>query len=250
MPPRQKRRAEEAADPRAACLRSQHVEPPGGAAAEPDAKTGLRMVHGSRHVRVVGGCEGDWPASTDQWCWHCCHPFQGQPLPMPIGYDDRRKVFHVTGTFCGWACMKAHNMASSSYMKSIHANHISLFHWRCTGKLRGIRCAPPRQALRVFGGRMSIQEFRDAGNTDVEYCLLPPRMVLHEHVVHEQKMSSRRSWQTATNKRAVPDLAQVVSFKDVNTKNETLRLKRSKPLQSNRNLLERTMGIGALVQTL
>lgn len=252
MPTR--RRAEAAADdPRAAFLRCQHIDVGDEQQAPPPApKTGtcLRTVHGNRHVRVVGDTDGDWPATTDQWCWHCCHPIPGQPLPMPIGYDDRRKVFHVSGTFCSWPCMKAYNLGSSSYLKSVHANHITLFHWRCTGGLRGIRAAPPRQALRVFGGRMSIHEFREASKHDVDYCLLPPRMVLHEHVLQEQQASSRKSWQTATHKRPVPDLAQVVSFKDVSTKNETLRLKRSKPLQSNRNLLERTMGIGALVQTL
>ena len=39
-----------------------------------------------------------------------------------------------------------------------------------------------------------------------------------------------------------------MSFTDVSTKNETLRLKRPKPLQNNKNLLERTMGISAFAK--
>lgn len=253
MPRARKAAAAPAQDPRAACLLSRHV---GGSPVPLAAPaTRLRMVRGNRkHVRVASGAtaadsDDDWPQTTDQWCWYCCHPFDTRPLPMPIKYDDRRDVFHVTGTFCSWACMKAHNGHSSSYMKSVVANYITLFHRRCTGKLAGIRPAPPRQALRVFGGTMTIEQFRRASEHDVEYCILPPKMVVHHQVVHEQQNTARLVSMQA-NKRAAPDLGQVVCFKDVATKNETLRLKRPKPLQNNRNLLERTMGIGALVQTL
>lgn len=216
--------------------------------------TRLRTVRGNRKtVRVSSGDDdGDWPLRTDQWCWHCCHPIPGQPLPMPIRHDDRRDIFHVTGEFCSWACMKASNSASSSYMKSVISNYITLFHRRCTGVMKGIRSAPPRQALRVFGGTMSIEQFRAASEGDTQYFVLPAKMIVHHRVVHEQQ-ACRRAHASAASlqaKRAAPDLAQVVSFKDVSTKNETLRLKRPKPLQNNRNLLERSMGIGALVQTL
>ena len=50
--------------------------------------------HAGTAVRV--SCEAaDWPAATDVLCWHCCHAFDGPPLPLPIKYDDRRDVFHV-----------------------------------------------------------------------------------------------------------------------------------------------------------
>lgn len=249
--------ADDARDPRAACVLSIHVDVPGAPAeiVNPHhATTGTRLctVRGNRkHVRVAGEADsGDWPCSTDQWCWYCCHPFETAPLPMPLKYDNRLDMFHVMGTFCSWPCIKAYNGDSVSYMKSVIANYITLFHRRCTGRLRGIRSAPPRQALQVFGGSMSIHQFRDASNHDVEYCILPPKMVVHHHVVHEQQHASRRVAAAQAAKRPALDMAQVVSFKDVATKNETLRLKRPKPLQNNRNLLERTMGIGALVQTL
>lgn len=239
---------------RAACLLSSHVDVPGAPAATRDMPAArLRTVRGSRkHVRVAARDEqdGDWPTRTDQWCWYCCHPFDTSPLPLPLQYDSKLDMFHVTGTFCGWPCIKAFNGASASYTKSIIANHITLLHRRCTGRLRGIRSAPPRQALRVFGGSMSIEQFREASRHDVEYCVLPPKMVLHTDVVHEQQHASRRAAAAQDARRPPLDLGQVVSFKDVDTRNETLRLKRPRPPQNDRNLLERTMGIGALVQTL
>lgn len=213
-------------------------------AAETGGTRLLAVSGGTKRVRVRTESDGNWPLRTDEWCWYCCHPFDTQPLPMPIKHDCLRDVFHVMGTFCSWACMKAHNLESSSYMKSMNANNITLFHKRCTGELRRIRPAPPKQALRVFGGTMSIAEFRAASEQPLEYAVLPPRMVVHHHAIQETDTARHAKTKHASK----PDLEAVVSFKDVSTKNETLRLKRPKPLQSNRNLLERTMGINALMR--
>jgi hypothetical protein len=215
--------------------------PPAAEAPPADAppRFGLVVV-GTRQVRVRPA-EGDWPSSTDRWCWYCCHPFQGTPLPMPTKYDDKREVFHVMGTFCSWSCMKGFNLDSSSYMKPVNANNIALFHKKCTGSLARIRSAPPRQCLSVFGGGMSIDEFR-AGHSR-EYQVLPERMILHSHHTVDEAYLQQRSEQQL-KRAAKTDLGAVVTFKDVSTKNEPLRLKRPKPLQHNRNTLERTMGIG------
>lgn len=189
-----------------------------------------------------------YPSSTDGWCWHCCHPFRTRPLPMPIKYDDRRDVFHVMGTFCSWACMKAYNLDSTSYMKHVNANTITLFRKRCTGCLGGLRPAPPRVALKVFGGTMSIEEFRAACEKPAGYSVLPPRMIVHRHAVLEKETSAQE--QLRKRPTPAPDLNACVNFRDVSTKNETLRLKRPKPLQNNRNLLEKTMGLGTVANTL
>ncbi len=195
------------------------------------------MQLGHKRVRPCT-TSSDWPARTDVWCWYCCHPFTGPPLPMPIKYDDRRDVFHVTGTFCSWACMKAHNSESSGYLKNVNAMHIALFHRRCTGKVGRIPPAPPRIALRVFGGSLGIDEFRAASEQGRTFNVLPPKMIVHHAALEE----------TSVKARPKPcNLAETVSFKDASAKNETLRLKRPKPLQHNRNTLERAMGINALM---
>jgi len=239
-------------DPRGRALRTCVIQ--GAAVLGPDkpaSGTKLFLVgsggRGGKRVRVREEGGGNYPVRTDQWCWYCCHPFPGQPLPLPFKHDDRRDVFHVMGTFCSWACMKAYNRDSSSYMKSVTATYITLFHRRCTGELRGVRSAPPRVALRVFGGHMSIEEFRAASGKPLEYCMLPPRMIVHEQAIQEVDLSQpvRKHKQ-----QPAPDLRAVVNFKDVSTKNETLRLKRPKPLQNNRNLLERTMGIAPVSKTM
>lgn len=232
-----------------AILRSSAIEAPilGPEPAQQGSGTRLVMVSGlDRCVRVcpAGLAKGaqEWPHRTALWCWHCCHPFDTPPLPMPVWYDDRRDLFRVMGTFCSWACMKAYNIQSCSYVKSVNANIITLFHRRCTGRLSGIRAAPPRMALKVFGGSLAIEEFRAASVTgNVLRAVLPPRMIVHEHAIQESQTTRTR--QDVKRARLATDLKAVVDFKDVVTKNETLRLKRPKPLQSNKNLLERTIGL-------
>jgi hypothetical protein len=237
-------------------LRSSAIEAPilGPAHSHhPGSGTRLMLVSGlDRCVRVcpaglAKGGAAEWPRSTSLWCWYCCHPFDTPPLPMPVCHDARRDLFRVMGTFCSWSCMKAHNMHSTSYFNSVNANIITLFHRRCTGRLGGIKAAPPRIALKVFGGHMTIDEFRAASAGQAVHAVLPPRMIVHEHAIQESRSTTAR--QDVTKRaRLATDLKAVVDFKDVVTKNETLRLKRPKPLQSNKNLLERTIGL-SMAQT-
>jgi hypothetical protein len=201
-----------------------------------------RQQPASAAAASAAAADGVASARAGVWCWHCCHPFDTQPLPLPIAYDDRRDVYRVMGTFCSWACMKAFNLESRSYLTPVVANIVTLFRKRCTGALRGIRPAPPRIALRVFGGRLTIEEFRAAAEGSVEHVVLPPRMIEHELVVMQRDAGAATRNRVLAAK-APPDLAAVVNFKDVSTKNETLRLKRSKPMVNTRNQLERAMGL-------
>lgn len=178
---------------------------------------------------------GDWPVSTTCLCWHCCHPFDGPPLPLPLRYDPKLDRFHVVGTFCSWACVKAYNMDSSSYMRHVNTTVITLFHKKCTGQLRCLRPAPPRLALKAFGGHMTIEEFR--GN-DTNLMVLPPKMIMHRPVVEEIPARLRDG-------PSAHQLQDSVSFKDVTTQNDMLRLRRPKPLASH-NMLVRTMGVQIL----
>lgn len=196
---------------------------------------------GSPRAETVRG--RDLPDRTDVWCWHCCHPFDGRPVPMPVAYDERRDTFRVKGTFCSFACVKAYGRALP---RALDAGHLTAFHARCQGpggRPRAVRAAPHRLALRAFGGYMSIEDFRAASGSGVDWLELPDRVVLQSHVLHETD-ASKREIGARQARRPAPDLSAAVSFRDVSTKNEALRLKRPRPLQ-NRNTLERTMGLAA-----
>lgn len=217
-----------------ACASIRTALVPEKAQACPDAPLPLIRV-GSKTVRVVD--EGRWPTCTATLCWHCCHPFNTPPLPMPTKYDHKLKIFHVTGTFCSWACMKTYNLDSRSYMCHVNNTIITLFRQKCVGakKPEGIRPAPPRLALRAFGGALTIEEFR---TSEKIMDILPPRMILHCPVVEEIPQRLRQ--------RPTPEqLQDSVSFEGSTTQNDTLRLRRPTPLASH-NRLVRTLGVQIL----
>ncbi len=183
-----------------------------------------------------------WPRSTHLLCWHCCHGFDAPPIPLPVAYDPHRDAFTVVGTFCSFACVKTFNAERNTYLKDTNATTITLFAKRWTGKLAHTRSAPPRLALAAFGGWMSIDEFRDVSADAPPLRILPPKMLPFEYMM-EQQIASR----LATRSGATHNLETSVDFKDIATKNETLKLKRNKPLQKGRNTLERTMGINVMM---
>ena len=91
-------------------------------------------------------------------CWWCCHEIPGDIFEFPYKYTNN--TFYLCGQFCSWSCIKAHNINSRSYMVGARVDLISLYRLKTTGELNPITSAPPRFALKAFGGTLTIEEFR------------------------------------------------------------------------------------------
>lgn len=192
-----------------------------------------------------------WPTDPSVWCWHCCHPCGAPPLPVPVAYDARQDRFTVRGAFCTWACMRAYIRDSvSAHRSSMYAMHMAVFRKRCQPgrKIERTVPAPPRVMLAVFGGSMTITEFRQASRDGISHAVLPDRMLPYMQIVEERR---------ACSKARAPedmDLTESVNFQNASAKNETLRLRRSAPSTkkapegTNTNVLERAMGISAFLK--
>lgn len=111
--------------------------------------------------------EAEFPEKTDIHCWWCCHQFTCQPCPMPTKYDERLDKFSLTGIFCSWGCVKAYSFDMNDYRKHIRSGIITILIKKTYGTVYAvtIKPAPPRQCLKMFGGYLSIDEFR---NTQVD----------------------------------------------------------------------------------
>ena len=148
------------------------------------------------------------------WCWWCCHPFESESIGFPYNHDDRRDTFHTTGTFCSFECVKAYNLDRDSATKGINAMWILLMKKRILGKTTPINTAPKRQALKQFGGPLSIEEFR-SGRSDI-------RIRLPNEIRQPPEITVRP--------------VEPVSSGE-------LVLKRPKPLKREQSLLEKSLGI-------
>lgn len=111
------------------------------------------------------------PAAVDaqespMLCHWCCHPIFANKYGMPVDYDSIHNVFHVYGQFCSLSCAAAYNVTShmgSDRMWDIHG-WIQMMAQVYQLPLP-VRPSPSRYVLKIFGGSLSIEEFRAAHNT-------------------------------------------------------------------------------------
>lgn len=150
-----------------------------------------------------------WPTTTDIACWHCCHQFDGVPIPIPKykkADSDSITLYTVYGVFCSCNCAVAYILERNSYdqqqlllqFKSM-ATHVFGF---LTADVFALEPAPPRIFLRMFGGHLTIEQFRAASLVARNTLLLPPfisySMVLEENSRMSGNMSESKQPQGET----------------------------------------------------
>ena len=153
-------------------------------------------------------------------CWWCCHTFPGPSLHYPYRYDDRRRHFSTTGYFCSWECVKTYAMDMAGARAGEVQMNIALMRKHANNnKYVPTSCAPKRPTLMMFGGTLTIEQFRK-GSSNVIVTM---------------------PWET----HIMPVITSVSSLKPVvsHQKEDSLVLRRSKPLARAKSSLETSLGI-------
>ena len=109
-----------------------------------------------------------YPESTEVWCHNCAHPFSGIPVMLPTRQCARSGRFEVHGTFCSFNCAKRRALDLNLPRSMEYCALLSLMHKKVTGERARVVPAPPKIALKVFGGTMDIDEYR------ASFLQLPP----------------------------------------------------------------------------
>jgi hypothetical protein len=136
--------------------------------------------------------------------------------------------------------MKAFNLDRHGVPKcGIVADNISLMRKKMYGKgvLGPIAAAPSRFALKVFGGYMSIEEFRSYGDSCRSVVVAMPDEVTRYII------ASKPQYVMDQPEKKVSVENKISSIQHASGTNETLKLKRPKPLKRDDNNLEKTLGI-------
>ena len=216
----------------------------------------------------------EWPSSTNLSCYWCCHKFEGSPVGLPIKYFKGK--FHVFGCFCSLECAASYNFASHESMDEIWQRYSllnllqhMLNHSNAaveqdddeaeeqqhppppaaaaaaaeTAAPVRVRAAPPRLCLKMFGGHMTIDEFRaysQKGSSDDDAT--PPRFIninFPPMMTVTTQIEEINDSDVHIEKKFVPiDMDRVNKFK------ERVMLRRTKPLLSGqKNTLDCTMNI-------
>jgi len=117
--------------------------------------------------------------NNNSHCFWCCHPIPSTIYGMPYNYDSINDNYFIFGSFCSLQCANAYNF-------SVHGSSDKVWEinsWiQMLAKRYGfnniIRPAPSKYLLKMFGGNLSIEEFREAHlKEDKTYVLNIPPMI-------------------------------------------------------------------------
>jgi hypothetical protein len=122
-----------------------------------------------------------WPRTSSNLCWHCCHPFDGIPVYLPVSHRSSPHCLYLSGNFCSFNCVKSyyfHTCKNARKADSVHLITLLCFlsyhrpthcpspHTKhrsdcpCLLHFKGIPMAKNKETLVSFGGTQTIDEFR------------------------------------------------------------------------------------------
>lgn len=166
-------------------------------------------------------------------CFWCCHKFSWSPVVIPISYDAYKNLYTCEGHFCSPECALAHVYADSRLSESSKWTRHSLLRnlYADLYKDRTLSPAPPRTLLRMFGGPLDIEQYR-------EYTYGENNIVLSE--VHPIRLL----FPSMNVQAPLRDIKKYVSLSTeaIEKASEQLRLKRSKPVNVNIPTLDMCIG--------
>lgn len=127
----------------------------------------------------------DWLEKTDVHCWWCCHEFSSMPIGMPLDFNTNTKKFRVRGVFCSFACMVAYKTEQRYRNKDSLIKYMYKKLTDANGGAPSLPCAPPRCVLRIFGGDLTIDEFRSSTKENKMYKMIEYPMFMSKEYVEE-----------------------------------------------------------------
>ena len=125
-------------------------------------------------------------------CWWCCHKFESEALGLPEYI--KKGEYYTRGCFCSFNCMVSYNNDLNDgkvYERLVYINQMRNSLIR-DNKI--IKPAAPRQSLKLFGGPLNIEQFRDNFLIfDKEFNYLYPPMISLICLIEETTISKKPS---------------------------------------------------------
>jgi len=174
----------------------------------------------------------DWPISTNTVCFWCCHAFHNTPYGVPNKYVNGK--FHVFGCFCSLECTTAYNFYSVETKHDVWESYnlINLLA-RKISYSDTVKIAPPRHVLKMFGGYMEIDDYRNYCKTSkiINTHAFPMVAMIQqlEEINDNDQYSNRKNMFIPIDKQKLFLLESKV------------KLERTKPMFANKNTLDHTM---------
>ena len=174
----------------------------------------------------------NWLKNTNVLCWWCCHSFDNSPFGIPIKFKNDK--FFVQGCFCSLECASSYNFYENNTTQDV---------WECyslinllsqkIGYKNIIKLAPHKVSLKIFGGKLEIDEFRNFTNNNKIINVLDYPMIATNQQLEEINYNTQNNMNNF-----IP-----IDENRLKKIEQKIKLSRSKPLNNNKNTLEHTMNI-------
>lgn len=119
-----------------------------------------------------------WNKSTTIACWHCCHKFDTCAIYAPHAQLEDG-TFAVYGNFCSLACCKTYIMEKNAFSCSMQLLLLARIARDVHSIFDFIEPAPPRVCLQLFGGDLTIDDFRAKSRDCISIYTVEPPFVSH-----------------------------------------------------------------------
>jgi hypothetical protein len=174
----------------------------------------------------------EWPLNTSISCYWCCHRFENAPFGVPINYKNG--TFEVYGCFCSLECTASYNFDTYSNQDEMWERyHLMNVMSRKMNLGNIVKCAPPRLSLKLFGGYLDIDAFRNY-NTSKKIINLnfPPMTSI------TQQLEEINDFEFCSDFKFIPvDSERITKYK------EKIVFRRTKPLVDTNKSLETSMNL-------
>lgn len=133
------------------------------------------------------------PETTYQHCQWCTCSFDTPPISLPLSRINNK--FYVTGCFCTFNCALAYNYDKYQSTKWENSALLHLLYKMIHNKYTKILPAPPKELLKIYGGPLTIEEYRHNLETNKNtYSVLQPPIIsiipLVEEISNSDKMKN------------------------------------------------------------
>lgn len=159
--------------------------------------------------------------TEDTKCFWCKHKFCTPAIGLPENYNNNK--FELIGHFCSFNCAKAYNLDLCDNNIWKRNSLLDFLYLQTYNEDIEIIPAPHWKVLKDFGGKLSIEQFRDDFiiNTK-EFIYLHPPLVTRK-----------------------PFIEEINRINDNSIDDKELVLKRSKPLKSSIHNIRSILGISS-----
>lgn len=187
---------------------------------------------------------GSTPEPFQHCCFWCTESFSSSAIGLPYNVvrndDPNSQTFKykylVYGYFCGFGCAAAYNYAQKDSRVNDRFTLLSNMREDVYGTVAPIVFAPPREMLRKFGGPLTIDEFRQRCQTQVQYQVIVPPLMSMRCQIEE--------FYGSLYKKADTPAIHLDDERVMRAQNniEKLKLRRTTPAHTKNNI-ESSMGI-------